>query len=227
MFPPSDRTRVRRLANRGVYGRQEIYAILDEATICHAGFVSDGQPYVIPTAYARVDDRLYLHGAGTGRLMRALAAGEPVCITVTLVDGLVLARSAFHHSLNYRSVVALGKARPVTDPREKMEALRRFTEHLVPGRWEEVREPNEQELNATSVVALDLNEVSAKVRTGPPVDDGGDYALPVWAGVVPVHSACGEPVADGRVPEGVTPFDAARLGSAWRAAAGPRPQESD
>jgi nitroimidazol reductase NimA-like FMN-containing flavoprotein (pyridoxamine 5'-phosphate oxidase superfamily) len=164
--------------------------------VCHVGFVLDGQPYVIPTGYVRVEDRLYIHGSAASRMLRSLADGIDVCVTVTLLDGFVLARSAFHHSMNYRSVVVLGRARPVTEAEEKVGALRAFTNHVVPGRWEEVRQPTEQELKATSVLALPLAEVSAKVRSGGPIDDEADYALPVWAGVVPVSTQRGTPVPD-------------------------------
>src|SRR5215472_18690769 len=161
-FTPTARTQVRRLPKRAAYDKAQVHSILDEGRVCHVGFVVDGQPYVIPTGYARVDDRLYLHGSAASRMLRSLDEGIPVCVTVTLFDGLVLARSAFHHSVNYRSVVVLGQARLVTDPGEKLQALRSFTNHLVPGRWKEVRPPNEQELKATSVLEVPLTEVSAK-----------------------------------------------------------------
>jgi len=188
VYTPTDRTQVKRLSKRGVYDQQQVHAILDEAFVCHVGFVVEGQPYVIPTGYGRSGDRIYIHGSAASRMLRTLGTGIDVCVTVTLLDGLVLARSAFHHSVNYRSVVILGKARPVTDPAEKWEALRCVTNHIVPGRWEEVREPDEQELKATEVLSLDLAEVSAKVRTGPPVDDAADMTIPVWAGVVPLRT---------------------------------------
>jgi nitroimidazol reductase NimA-like FMN-containing flavoprotein (pyridoxamine 5'-phosphate oxidase superfamily) len=212
-FTPSGRTQVRRLPKRAVYDKAQIHAILDEGVVCHLGFAVDGQPYVIPTGYARSGDRLYIHGSPASRMLNALAQGVDVCVTVTLLDGLVLARSAFHHSMNYRSVVVLGKARLVTDPAEKMEALHCFTNHIVPGRWEEVRQPNEHELKSTLVLALALDEVSAKARTGPPVDDEEDYALPVWAGVVPIRPRLGEPVPDDRVPPGVPGPDPGRFTS--------------
>jgi hypothetical protein len=192
----TDRTKVRRLPDRGRYDRPAIDHILDAGFVCHLGFVASGQPYVIPTGYVRSGDRLYIHGSAASRLVRVLGAGVDVCLTVTLVDGFVLARSAFHHSINYRSVVVLGRARMVTDAQEKMEALRLFTNHLIAHRFEEVRAPSGQELKATAVLALGLDEASAKVRSGPPVDDDADYALDVWAGVVPVVTALGEPVAD-------------------------------
>jgi len=208
---PSERATVRRLPKRAVYEQAQIEAILDEGLICHAGFVVDGQPYVIPTAYVRAKSQIYLHGSAASRMLRALAAGVEVCVTVTLLDGLVLARSAFHHSMNYRSVVVLGKARLVTDPEEKWEALRQFTNHIARDRWEEVRAPNEQELKATSVLALPLTEATAKVRRGPPIDDEEDYAQPVWAGVVPVRIEIGPPEPDDRLMPGVEAVDGDRL----------------
>jgi uncharacterized protein len=210
-YLPTERTQVRRLSKRGVYDRAQVHAILDEGYLCHVGFAIDGQPYVIPTNYVRAEEQIYIHGSAASRMLRTLEKGVEVCLTVTLVDGLVLARSAFHHSVNYRSVVALGRARLVTDREEKMEALRRLTNHIVPGRWEEVRGPNEQELKATSVLALRLEEVSAKVRTGGPVDDEEDYTLPVWAGIVPVRREFGDPAADGRVLPGVDVVDVHRF----------------
>jgi nitroimidazol reductase NimA-like FMN-containing flavoprotein (pyridoxamine 5'-phosphate oxidase superfamily) len=203
-YPATNRTQVRRLPKRGVYDKAQVHAILDEGFICHIGFVVDGQPFVIPTAYARSGEQIYIHGSSASRMMRVGAAQEiDLCLTVTLVDGLVLARSAFHTSINYRSVVVLGKARLVTDATEKWQALRSFTNHVIEGRWEQAKQPNEQELKATSVLSLPLEEVSAKVRTGPPIDDDEDYALPVWGGVVPVVQTLGEPVPDGRVLEGI------------------------
>ena len=179
----SKRTRVRRVPARGVYERDSIEAILDATLVSHIGFVADGQPYVIPTLHARIDDRLYLHGSAASRMLRVLEKGAAVCVTATLVDGLVLARSAFHHSINYRSVVVLGEARLVAPEAERLRALELFTEKLVPGRWAEVRSPSKQELKGSKVLALSLDEASAKVRSGPPVDDEPDYDLPVWAGV--------------------------------------------
>ncbi|HEX8498990.1 MAG TPA: pyridoxamine 5'-phosphate oxidase family protein [Pyrinomonadaceae bacterium] len=201
-FSPTARTTLRRLPKRGSFERQTVYEILDEGFVCHVGFVSGGQPFVIPTAYGRVGDTLYLHGAKASRMLKALAAGSDVCVTVTLVDGLVLARSAFHHSINYRSVVVFGRARAVEDEGEKNAALEAFTEHVCRGRWAEVRWPTPEELAATTVVALPLAEASAKIRTGPPVDDEEDYALPVWAGVLPLGVAAGEPDPDPRLPAG-------------------------
>lgn len=185
---------------RGVYDKAQVHAILDEGFICHVGFVIDGQPFVIPTAYARSGEEIYIHGSAASRVMARSAEPElHLCLTVTLVDGLVLARSAFHTSINYRSVMVLGKARHVTDLNEKREALRHFTNHVIAGRWEQTKQPTDQELKATGVLALPLDEVSAKVRTGPPIDDEEDYALPVWAGVVPVTQRLGLPVPDVRV----------------------------
>ncbi|MGD9561292.1 MAG: pyridoxamine 5'-phosphate oxidase family protein [Pyrinomonadaceae bacterium] len=195
----TERTRVRRLPKRGNYDRETIYAILDEAFICHVGFTVDGQPYVIPTSFARIADDLYIHGSAASRMLRRMAKGIDVCVTVTLIDGLVLARSAFHHSINYRSVVVLGKAVSVEDPDEKYRALEAFTEHIVPGRWVDVRWPTESEMKATSVLKLPIDEASAKVRTGGPVDDDEDYAMNVWAGVLPVTTAKGSPIADERL----------------------------
>ena len=193
-YQRTERTRVRRLPERATYDRATVHAILDEGFLCHVGFVVDGQPYVIPTGYARVGDTLFLHGSTGSRL--GLRPGMDVCVTVTLVDGLVLARSAFHHSMNYRSVMAIGRTRPVTDPGEKEVALRALVEHIVPGRSDEVRGGDPRELAATAVVALPLEEVSAKVRTGPPSDDEPDYDRPIWAGVLPLALIPGEPAPD-------------------------------
>jgi len=201
-FAQTERTQVKRLPKRGHYDRETVHKILDEAFVCHVGFVVDGQPFVIPTNFGRVGDTLYLHGSAASRMLRTLSAGIPVCVTVTLVDGLVLARSAFHHSVNYRSVVILGTAKLVDDPAEKMEALRLFTEHIMKGRWDEIRWPNEQEMKGTTVLALPLEEVSAKVRTGGPVDDEEDYSLPVWAGVLPMQTVTNAPIPDTRLKEG-------------------------
>jgi hypothetical protein len=195
-FTPTPRSQVRRVRKRGTYDRETVYQILDEAKVCHVGFAIDGQPFVIPTAYGRVEDRLYIHGSPASRMLRTLKEGVDVCVTVTLLDGLVLARSAFHHSMNYRSVVILGRASVIDDRAAKLEALRAFTEHIVPGRWDTLRQPSPQELAATMVLSLPLVEVSAKVRTGPPVDDEADYDLPVWAGVIPLQVVEGEPIPD-------------------------------
>jgi uncharacterized protein len=200
---PSDRTRVRRVPARADYDRATIDAILDEALVGHLGFAVDGQPYVIPTLHARVGDEVYVHGSAASRMVTMLGAGIPACLTVTLVDGLVLARSAFNHSMNYRSVVVLGRARLVEGADERAAALEAFTERLVPGRWDEVRPPTRQELKGTRVLALSLDEASAKVREGAPVDDAEDYALDAWAGVVPLRLTRGEPEPDPRLREGI------------------------
>jgi nitroimidazol reductase NimA-like FMN-containing flavoprotein (pyridoxamine 5'-phosphate oxidase superfamily) len=197
-FAVSERTRVVREANRAVYDRAAIYKILDEGFVCHVGFSLDGQPYVIPTMFARVGEAIYFHGSAASRMLRGTAGGLPVCITVTLLDGLILARSVFNHSMNYRSVVALGNAALISDPAEKMAALQAFTEKLIPGRWQDARQPNEQELKATSILKLPLTEVSAKVRTGDVEDDAADYALPVWAGVIPLRLVADAAVRDER-----------------------------
>jgi len=204
-FTPTQRTAIKRLPKRGVYDREIIYQILDEGLVCHVGFVVDSQPYVIPTAYGRVDDKLYIHGSPASRMLRTLQEGIPVCVTVTLLDGLVLARSAFHHSMNYRSVVIFGIASVVSQPGEKLEALHAFTEHIVPGRWEDVRQPNRNELAGTLVLSLPIVEASAKVRTGPPIDDEADYFLPVWAGEIPLRFVAGTPIDDPRLHAGITP----------------------
>jgi nitroimidazol reductase NimA-like FMN-containing flavoprotein (pyridoxamine 5'-phosphate oxidase superfamily) len=196
----SERTRIGRLPERGVTDLKQIHAILDEGLICHVGFSLDGQPYVMPMAYGHEGGQLFLHGSVMSRLAKSLAGGIPVCVTVTLVDGLVLARSAFHHSMNYRCVVVLGRARLLTTNAEKMSALRCITNHVVPNRWAEARPPNPEEMAATTVLALPLDEVSAKVRKGPPKDDAADMGLPVWAGVIPLRTTMGEPVADGDAP---------------------------
>lgn len=199
---PTPRTSLRQLPKRGSYERAEIDAVLDEAYICHLGFVLDGQPFVIPTIHARVGTTLYVHGAAASRMLRTLAQGVPVCVTVSLLDGLVLARSAFHHSMNYRSVMVLGTAREVQDPAERVLALQAVVEHVLPGRWSEVRAPNERELSLTSVLALPIDEASAKIRTGPPIDDEEDYALSCWAGVLPLRITPGAPLADERMVPG-------------------------
>jgi nitroimidazol reductase NimA-like FMN-containing flavoprotein (pyridoxamine 5'-phosphate oxidase superfamily) len=196
-YPRTERTRARRLPERAAYDRATVHAILDEGFICHVGFVVDGQPYVVPTGYARVGETIYLHGSTGSRL--GLRPGMDVCVTVTLLDGLVLARSAFHHSMNYRSVMAIGRTRPVTDPGQKDAALRALVDHIVPGRSAAVRGADRRELAATAVLALDLQEVSAKVRTGPPIDDEPDYDLPVWAGVLPLRQVPDAPVPDERL----------------------------
>lgn len=196
---PSARTRVVREPQRAVYERETVYRILDEGFLCHIGFTVDGQPFVIPTSYGRKDASLYIHGSAASRMLRNLKGGEPVCVTVTLLDGLVLARSVFNHSMNYRSVVILGKATLVEEGDEKLAALRTLSEHILPGRWDDTRQPNEQELKATSVLRLPIDEFSAKVRTGPPIDDEEDYSFPTWAGVVPLEMRVGTPINDPRL----------------------------
>lgn len=193
---PTARTRVVREADRGVYDRETVYRILDEAFLCHVGFTIDGQPFVIPTSYGRKDANLYIHGSAASRMLRQMKEGVRVCVTVMLLDGLVLARSVFNHSMNYRSVVILGKATLVEDPEEKLAALRVLSEHIIPGRWDEARQPNERELKATSVLRLPIEEFSAKVRTGPPIDDAEDYSVPTWAGVVPLELVASAPIGD-------------------------------
>jgi uncharacterized protein len=202
-YQRTERTRVRRLPERAAYDRDTVHAILDEGFICHVGFVAGGQPFVVPTGYARVGETVYLHGSTGSRL--GLRPGMDVCVTVTLVDGLVLARSAFHHSMNYRSVMAIGRTRPVLDPEEKEAVLRALVEHIVPGRSDEVRGGDSRELAATAVLAVPLDEVSAKVRTGPPVDDEPDYALPIWAGVLPLRQVADAPVPDPRLDPALDP----------------------
>ena len=197
------RTRVRRLPKRGVFDRETIYSILDAGFICHVGFAVDGKPFVLPTGYARIGNRLVIHGSAASRMMRELSAGIDVCVTVTLIDGLVLARSAFHHSMNYRSVVVFGKAELLTGKEEKFEVLRALTEHIVPGRWPEIRWPNAKELKATTVLTLPIEEASAKVRTGDPVDDEEDYEMDTWAGVLPLEIKTGKPESDLRLKSGI------------------------
>ena len=193
---PTTRTAVRRKADRGRYERELVHAILDEALVCHVGFATADGPVVLPTMHARVDDTIYLHGAVGNAMLRAAADGVPVCVTVTLLDGLVLARSAFHHSMNYRSVVVFGTATPVTEPGAKLAALEALIERIHPGRWSEARQPTDAELRQTLVVAVPLDEASAKVRTGPPIDDAEDYALDVWAGEIPLVTTRLEGVPD-------------------------------
>ncbi|HJU10597.1 MAG TPA: pyridoxamine 5'-phosphate oxidase family protein [Candidatus Binataceae bacterium] len=201
--PPSERTTVKRMPHRGVYDRAVINAILDEGLICHLGFTIDSQPYVLPTIYARGDEQILIHGSAASRMLRNVRSGIPVCATVTLIDGLVLARSAYHHSMNYRSVVILGTASEICDRPAKVAAMRQIVEHVVPGRWDEVRAPSEAEIRATMVLSLPLNEASAKVRTGPPIDDEEDYALGSWAGVLPLSLEAHAPLADPRMPAGI------------------------
>jgi nitroimidazol reductase NimA-like FMN-containing flavoprotein (pyridoxamine 5'-phosphate oxidase superfamily) len=211
-YTPTPRTRVVREPERAVYDREAAYRILDEGFLCHVGFVADGQPFVIPTSYGRVGSNLYIHGSAASRMLRQMKDGVAVCVTVTLLDGLVLARSVFNHSMNYRSVVILGKATLVDDPQEKLEALNALSEHILPGRWADSRQPNERELKATSVLRLPIEEFSAKVRVGPPIDDEEDYAFPTWAGVVPLEMVAGAPIPDAKldparaVPAYISPY---------------------
>ena len=199
---PTARTRVVREADRAVYDRETVYGILDEGFLCHVGFAVDGQPYVIPTSYGRKDANLYIHGSAASRMLRQMKEGVAVCVTVTLLDGLVLARSVFNHSMNYRSVVILGKAMLVDDPEEKLAALLALAEHILPGRWEDSRQPNERELKATSVLRVPIEEFSAKVRVGPPIDDAEDYSFPTWAGVIPLKMIAGTPEGDPKLDSG-------------------------
>jgi nitroimidazol reductase NimA-like FMN-containing flavoprotein (pyridoxamine 5'-phosphate oxidase superfamily) len=202
--PPSDRVRLRRRRERGSYDRMVVEQILDEALIAHLGIVdAEGQPFVIPTLHARRGDVVYCHGSSASRTLRALGSGAPACLTVSLLDGLVLARSAMHHSANYRSVVMLGSARPIEEPGEKLAAFEAIVEHIVPGRWRDVRPPTESEMKATAVIEMRLDEVSAKVRTGGPLDDEEDYALSAWAGVIPLELRAGRPQADPLLREGI------------------------
>jgi hypothetical protein len=198
---PTARTRVVREPQRAVYDRDAVNRILDEGFICHVGFVLDGQPFVIPTSYGRQQDVLYIHGSAASRMLRNVSGGIPMCVTVTLIDGLVLARSIFNHSMNYRSVVLLGTANAIEDRDEKLAALRLLSEHILPGRWNEARQPNEKELKATTVIRLPIQEFSAKVREGPAIDDEEDYAFPVWAGVLPLNLVTGNPINDSRLAE--------------------------
>jgi nitroimidazol reductase NimA-like FMN-containing flavoprotein (pyridoxamine 5'-phosphate oxidase superfamily) len=210
-IPATDRTRVVREPQRAVYDRETIYAILDEGIVCHVGFAIEGQPFVIPTMYARVGDAIYFHGSAASRMLRGASGGLSVCITVTLADGLVLARSVFNHSMNYRSVVAIGKATLIDDPDEKLLALRSFTEKILKGRWNDARQPNEKELKATSILRLPLTEVSAKVRIGDVEDDAEDYALSVWAGIIPFRTVVDPPIRDSRCDPSIpTPAYAAQ-----------------
>lgn len=202
IYEPTERTTVRRLPSRGHYDRKVVHEILDEGLICHLGFVVDGQPFVIPTIYVRAGETLYVHGSPASRMLRTLERGVPACVTVTHVDGLVLARSAFHHSMNYRSVVVLGTANVIDDAEKKNGVLHALTDHLIRGRWQEIRQPSEDELRRTLVLAIPIEEASAKVRVGPPLDDEEDYALSVWAGIVPLKLVPSTPIADPRLPAG-------------------------
>jgi uncharacterized protein len=196
---PTRRTRVKRLPKRASYDREAIYSILDTALVCHVGFAIDGQPYVIPTLHVRIADRLYIHGSAASRMLGAAAEGTPLAVTVTHIDGLVLARSAFHHSVNYRSAVILGAATLVTDEAEKLAVMKGLIDHVAPGRWDHIRQPNEKELAATSVLSLQIIEASAKLRSGDPLDDDADYAMPIWAGQIPFATNTLPPVADARL----------------------------
>jgi uncharacterized protein len=209
-LPITDRTRIKRLPQRGDYDRQQMYQILDEGLICHVGFAVEGQPFVIPTAYGRIGDRLYIHGSPASRMLRSLRQGIEVCLTVTLLDGLVLARSAFHHSMNYRSVVVFGTAELVESLEEKNLALEAFTNHVIPERWAAVRPPSPQELVGTLVLSLPLQEASVKIRTGAPIDDETDYTLTVWAGELPLRWVAGEPIADARLDPAIEVPDTVR-----------------
>lgn len=202
-FAKTDKNRVRRQAMRGHYDKETVYGIIDEALICHIGFVQDGVPFVIPTIHARDGDALILHGAKASRMMKYIQAGHDVCVTITLLDGLVMARSAFHHSMNYRSVVLFGKGTLMEGEQEKMHGSQILTEHLFPGRWEDARQPNKKELNATSFVSISIDSATAKIRTGPPGDDDEDYQLPVWAGVVPIRQHFDTPVDDPLLNDGI------------------------
>ncbi|HXM98429.1 MAG TPA: pyridoxamine 5'-phosphate oxidase family protein [Candidatus Dormibacteraeota bacterium] len=197
-FPATDRTKIRRKPDRGSYDRELIYSILDEAFVCQVGFIADGQPFVVPTNYVRVGDKLFLHGSTASRLMRTLGSGAPFCLSVTLLDGIVLSPTATGHSVNYRSVVVMGKAEPIEEPEAKLAAMRDFVEYVIRGRWAEVRPPSEQELKGTMVLAVPLVEVSAKVRTGFAVDDDKEYEGSAWTGVIPCKWQAGAPVADPR-----------------------------
>jgi uncharacterized protein len=199
VYEPTEQTTVKRLPARGVYDREVVHRILDEALICHLGFVVDGQPFVIPTIHVRVAETIYVHGSPASRMLRTLEQGVPACVTVTHVDGLVLARSAFHHSMNYRSAVVLGTARVVDDQQKKFEALHALTDHLMRGRWEDIRQPSPEELRRTLVLEIAIESASAKIRTGPPLDEEEDYALPMWAGVLPLKLIAAEPIADPRL----------------------------
>jgi uncharacterized protein len=202
---PTPRTTLARKPDRGSHDRDTVYAILDEALTCHIGFALQGQPYVLPTTHARIDDRLYVHGSAASRMLKTLKGGTPVCVTVTLIDGLVLARSAFHMSMNYRSVVLLGRATEVRDQDHKRSAFKALVEHILPGRSADIRAPSEQEIAATSVLCLPITEASAKARTGGPVEAEADYALPCWAGVVPLALQARTPVPDSRLPPATPP----------------------
>ena len=198
------RTRVKRLPKRAAYDRDTIYSILDTALVCHVGFAIDGQPYVIPTLHVRIGDRLYVHGSAASRMLGTAAEGTPIAVTVTHIDGLVLSRSAFHHSVNYRSAIILGTATLVTDPAEKLVVMKGLIDHVAPGRWEQIRHPNDKELAATSVLSIPIEEASAKIRTGDPLDDEADYASPIWAGQLPFAMSTLAPIRDARLAASIS-----------------------
>ncbi|MFC2103059.1 pyridoxamine 5'-phosphate oxidase family protein [Bacteroidota bacterium] len=200
-YKKSERTKLNRVPARGFYDKKTVYSIIDEAQYCHVSFVQDGQPFIIPTIHARIEDEIFLHGAKASRLLKHIIAGNEICIAITLLDGLVLARSVFHHTMNYRSVVLFGKGREVTDENEKLEAFRSITNHLLPGRWEDARQPNQKEIDSTGAVLVKIDEASAKIRTGPPIDDEEDYGLKVWAGLLPIKLKTGVPEPDPKLPE--------------------------
>lgn len=202
-FPRTSRNRVKRIPKRAQYDRDAVYAVIDSAPICHVGFVHDRQPFVLPTIHARIEDTLIIHGSTASRMMKHLGGGAPLCVTMTHLDGIVLARSAFHHSMNYRSAVLFGRGEIIKDKAAKLAALEAISEHLVPGRWPEVRQPRGQELKATTVVRMPIESASVKVRSGDPIDDEADYALPIWAGVLPIVTAPGALRADARLGPGV------------------------
>jgi uncharacterized protein len=203
VFSKTTRNKVKRLPDRGYYDSSVIYPIIDEALICHVGFVQDNQPYIIPTLHARQGDRVLLHGAKGSRLLRHVGSGGDVCIAITLMDGIVLARSVFHHSINYRSVVIFGKGELIEGEEARLEAMESFTERLIPGRWQDARPPNPVELKQTTIVAVTIESASAKIRTGPPKDDEEDIGLPVWAGVLPLSQISGAPIADPSLKAGI------------------------
>lgn len=202
-FEPSSRSRIRRIPDRGSYDTETIYDIIDEAILCHVGFSIDNRPFVLPTIHARDEDRLLFHGAKASRMLKHIQEGHLICVTITLLDGLVLARSVFHHSMNYRSVILFGTGSVVEDPDEKLRGLEVLTQHLLPERWNDVRLPNEKEMNATTLVSMSIDEASAKIRSGPPEDEEEDYALPIWAGVLPIRQQILNPVDDDRLSEDI------------------------
>lgn len=200
-FEKTPRNQVRRIAKRGQYDKDTVYNILDQAFLCHISFVVDEQPFIIPTTYARIEDSIYIHGSHISRMLKHLQTGEKLCLSVTLVDGIVLARSAFHHSMNYRSVVVFGTGKLVESDAEKNVALKAISDNVLPERWEDVREPNAKELNVTSVIKIEIEDASAKIRAGMPIDDDADYTLPIWAGILPINQSFGQPIADEKLPD--------------------------